>query len=193
MPFITRSSGLVLAYDVTTTRSKEDGTILEGNNLRPLELTRGFSFNKPNGRESESFRENVYDGRIHSMYQALDGSAWFYIRHEELSLTDLKRFLAYYLTIRKETRDIPHTIFVGDMAVDGLNEEFPRKNLTAAQFELLSDKKILKDSNKSVFDYALEDIHPLHPTRKCVSADYIKKMSDLLNIDKKQKAGEPSQ
>lgn len=192
MPFITRSSGLVLAYDITTTRTREDGTILEGNNLRPLELTRGFSFNKPDGRESQSFRENVYDGRIHSMYQALDGSAWFYIRHEELSLADLKRFLTYYLTIRKENRDIPHTIFVGDLAVDALNEEFPRKNFTASQFELLFEKKILKGSDKSVIDYALEDIHPLHVNRKCVSQEYIKKMEDLLNLTKKPKVGEPS-
>lgn len=192
MPFITRSSGLVLAYDITTTRTREDGTILEGNNLRPLELTRGFSFNKPDGRESQSFRENVYDGRIHSMYQALDGSAWFYIRHEELSLADLKRFLTYYLTIRKENRDIPHTIFVGDLAVDALNEEFPRKNFTAPQFELLFDKKILKGSDKSVIDYALEDLHPLHANRKCVSQEYLKKMEDLLNLAKKPKVGEPS-
>lgn len=191
MPFITRSSGLVLAYDIITTRTREDGTILEGNNLRPLELTRGFSFAKPDGRESESFKENVYDGRIHSMYQALDGSAWFYIRHEELTLADFKRFLAYYLEIRKTNRDIPHTIFVGDVAVDGLNENFPRKNFTAVQFELLSNREIIKGNGKSVLDHALEDMHPLFSNRKCVSVDYVKKMQDLLGVTKKPATDEP--
>ena len=43
MPFITRHSGLTLAYDVTTTRSKEDGTVIEGNKLNPIMLTRCLS------------------------------------------------------------------------------------------------------------------------------------------------------
>lgn len=183
MPFITRHSGLTLAYDVTTTRSKEDGTVIEGNKLNPIMLTRGFSFAKPDGRETDTFKENVYDGRIHSQYQALDGSAWFYIRHDELSPKDFKRFLDYYLTIRQENRDIPHTIFVGDLAVDAYNEKFPRKNLTKEQFDLLKTYKV---NGKSVFDYGKEDSHPIENGLKAVSQKYIDTLNGIFKtqIDK---------
>lgn len=181
MPFITTRSGLQISQDVVESYRDEAGKLVKGNGLKPLMLTRYFSFKKgSDGRSSKSFADNVYYGSKHSDYESFEGSiAYFYIRTDLFkSKEDWSRMLRFFIECRELPRDIPPIHYVCDINYDFRNIKQPERNIPDWAWDMMNDKKMVNNES-SVIDYALRELHPIEKDRAITPED-IKLINEIL-------------